>query len=418
MALDVLMTIGGFILAFLFSFIFAIFVIIMVSYFKKVPKPDFSPKISIVIPCYNEEKNIARCLDSIFSSSYPADKFGVVVVDDGSTDSTLKVLRDYQKRHKFKVVSESHKGKSECLNRGVMEAKHDFILTLDADTVLTRDCIHKIVQPFYDDAVGATNGSCLALNNKSFWGIFQGIEYHYNNLIRKSFSDLFNNAIWFFGAFACYRRDVLEKIGYFKKDTLAEDMDTALSLYSKGYRIVNVHDAIVYTKVPSTFLGLFKQRIRWWAGVLMSLNKNKHLFSKKSDPSILFLFFNQYWWSFYAVISFPLIAYQFSYWLPFNMATFFDLFSYTFRWFSLLGPVVVLYMIPEWGISSYSIFGVLSGLLSAFLIVNALYMFNDRLTFRNAFAIFFYFPYTIVLNSIIVISLIRLILPKKRYFMY
>jgi len=412
------MMVGSFILALLFGFIITVFVIIVVSFFKKVNNPDFLPELSIVIPCYNEEKNIARCLDSVFTSSYPADKFEVIVVDDGSTDNTLKVLKDYQKRHRFKIISESHKGKSECLNVGVRVAKYGFILTLDADTIITKDCIHKVVQPFFDGKVGATNGSCLALNNKSFWGVFQGIEYHYNNLIRKSFSDLFNNAIWFFGAFACYRRDVLEKIGYFKKDTLAEDMDTALSIYSEGHRIVNVHDAIVYTRVPNTFLGLLRQRVRWWSGVLMSLNKNKHLFSKKSDPSILFLFFNQYWWSFYAVISFPLIAYQFSYWLPFNAGTLYDFFSYTFRWFSLLGPIFVLYMIPTWGISLYSIFGVLSGILSAFLIITALYLFKEKLTLRNVFAIFFYFPYTIVLNSIIAISLIRMISPKKRYFMH
>jgi hypothetical protein len=158
--------------------------------------------------------------------------------------------------------------------------------------------------------------------------------------------------------------------------------------------------------------------MRWWIGALQTLKKNKSLFSRKSSPSIIFLFVSQYWWSFYAFISFFLIAYQVYYWLPYNTDTYWSLFMYLFRWFSLAGPIYVIYKIPVWGISIYNIFGVLSGILSVALIVKSVYMFKDRLTIKNILGIFFYFPYTIILNMVIIISLIKITFLNKRYFIY
>ncbi len=414
MAQDIIMLVGSVVFFVLFAFLIFIFVAAVLSIFRKERFKEFKPFISILIPCYNEEKNIGKCLDNIFKLNYPKQKVEIIVVDDGSTDNTADILKEYKKKYSnISVIMGEHNGKSESLNLGVKHAKHDLIISLDADTFVHPDSIKKLVRPFYDKNVGATNGSCIPHNSNSLVGIFQNVEYHYNNLIRKSFSTLFRNGIWFFGAFACYRKSVLKKIGYFKKDTMTEDMDIALEIYSAGYRIVNVHDALGYTIVPHTFSLLYKQRMRWWAGVLQALSKNRVLFTKKSNPSILFLFINQYWWSAYALISFPIIMYQVYYWLP---ATGIETAAYLFRWFTLIGPFYVIYKIPVWGISLYNIFGVSSGIISVFLITWAIYLFKDRLNLKNILAIFLYFPYTIVLNGIIVASLIKLVFMKKSYF--
>jgi biofilm PGA synthesis N-glycosyltransferase PgaC len=410
--MDIIMTCGAVIFGILFMFLMAIAVTISISFFRKKDYGRFEPQISIVIPSYNEEKNIALLLDSIRNADYPKKKIEVIVADDGSTDKTVELCNKYTKL-KLNISTGKHRGKSPTLTRGCKLAAHDIILTLDADTIIEKDFLRKIVAPLSDKNVGATNGSCICLNNKGILGMAQNIEYHYNNLIRKAFSSVFNNAIWFFGAFACYKKSVLKEIGYFKSNSLAEDMDTMLAIYSKRYRIVNVHDAIVRTSVPNTFSGFYRQRMRWWAGGLMSINKHKKLLTKRPDPSILFLFINQYWWSLFAILSFPVIAYQFIYWLPKGA---YEITLYTFRWFTLTGPAYVLYKIPEWGISIYNIFGVLSGIISAILIVVAIYSFRDRLNARNAAAVFLYFPYTIVLNTVIIASLIKLTFLKRRYF--
>ncbi len=416
MAHDLIMFLGSWVFAVLFLFLLGIFAAAFVSFFKKEERKDFTPPVSAVIPCYNEEKNIAGCIEAVYSSEYPS-KIDVLVVDDGSTDSTLNVLKECQKRHSgLKIISADHKGKSEALNTGIKKTKNEIVFAVDADTVIEKDTLKKLVAPFKDKKVGATNGSCIVRNKRGFWGLFQNIEYHYNNLIRKSFSVLFNDGIWFFGAFACYRKDVLKKAGYFKKDALTEDADMALEIYSLGYKAVNVFDSYGHVLAPSGIKSLIDQRTRWWIGVLQSLKKNRHLFSHRSSPSILFLFVNQYWWSVYSVISLPLIVYQFIYWLPFGSGTVYELSAYTFRWFSASGPAYVIYMIPVWGISMYNIFGVMSGLITTLLLIGALLIFKEKFSFRSLVGIFFYFPYTIVLNSIIAISLIKMRFLKKRYF--
>ncbi|MFC1768630.1 glycosyltransferase [Nanoarchaeota archaeon] len=414
---ETIMFIGGIILGLLFAFLLFIFITIIISYFNREKFDEFTPNVSIIIPCYNEEKNIGDCLESIYKSDYDLEKFEVLVVDDGSKDKTKNIVEDYQNKYSnLRLIKGEHKGKSASLNLGTEQAKHEFILTLDADTIIKEDAIGKILKPFGKKDVGATNGSCMVKNKNTILSLFQNMEYIYNNLIRKSFSDMFKNGIWFFGAFACYRKSVLEKIGYFKKHTLTEDMDIALEIYSSGYRVINVHDAYGYTIVPITLSAFFKQRTRWWLGVLQSLNKSKKLFSRKSSPSILFLFVNQYWWTFYALISLPLIAYQYSFWLVHNTNTFTELFMYTFRWFTFLGPIHVIYMIPEWGISFFSIFGVLSGIISVGMMIYALYLFGHKLNVKNIIVLFFYFPYCIVLNLTITFSLLRALIFKKSYF--
>lgn len=413
------MVFGTWIFFILFAFLIVISISVVISLFKKEHYPDYEPCVSIVIPCYNEEKNIIGCLDSVYTFDYPKEKTEVIVVDDGSTDKTPEILKEYQKKHNnLSIVHGKHEGKSSSLNLGVKKAKFDFILTVDADTIVEKESLKKLMRPFLDKSVGATNGSCVAKNSNSIIAVFQKLEYHYNNLVRRSFSVLFKNGIWFFGAFACYRKSVLEKIGYFKKDTMTEDMDTAMEIYSAGYRTINVHDALGHTIVPSSMKHFFKQRMRWWIGALQTLKKNKTLFSRKSSPSIIFLFISQYWWSFYAFISFFLIAYQVYYWLPYNTDSLMALFMYLFRWFSLAGPFYVLYKIPVWGVSWYNIFGVLSGVISVVLIVKSVYMFKDKLSIKNILGIFFYFPYTIILNTVIIVSLIKIIFLNKSYFIY
>lgn len=417
MGTDIVMDISMYVFAILFAFLTFTFGTAVIASFKKRETQNFEPKVSVVMPAYNEEKNIIDCLDSVYSLEYPKNKLEVIVVDDGSSDKTMNFLKAYKKIHKDLIILQgNHEGKVASLNKGIKKAKHDFIFAVDADTTLNKDVLGKLVRPFADKTVGATNGSCVVKNPDSVLGVFQALEFHCNSLMRRSFSRLFNNGIWFFGAFACYRKKVLEKIGYMNKNTLVEDMDTAMGIYKKGYRTINVPDALGYTLVYSNFKPFFKQRVRWWLGGLRTLGKNKKMFSLKSNPSILFLFISQYWWTLFALAFFPLIAYQIYYWLPYNTQSISSVFMYLFRWFSLAGPVYVLYKIPVWGVSFYNIFGVLSGIMSISFIIWAVYMFKDKLDLKNIAGIFFYFPYTIVLNAIIVASVVMNIFLKKECF--
>lgn len=409
------MIMGAIFLALVFVFLMFITIVFLISKLvKEKIYPNFEPSISVIIPSYNEKENIANCLTSIINSNYPRDKIELIVVDDGSIDNTIQIVEEYRN---VKIIKQKHLGKSEALNKGIKNSTHDFVLTVDADIILEKDALKEIIKPFSDNKVAATTGNSTVKNNNTLISIFQDIEYHYNNLIRNSFSSAFNSGIWFFGALACYRKNVLKEIGYFRKNTLTEDIDIDLRIKKAGYKTINAHKAWCSTVVPTNLRDLYKQRYRWWIGALQSLKSNFNLLSLNKNyknPSILFLFINQFWWSIYSFIAIPLTAYQVNYWLP--QTDVFGTISYFFRWFSLSGPFYVIYKIPEWGISMYNIFGVLAGIISTILIIFALLIFKRRITLKNIFAIFFYFPYTILLNVFIVISIVISIFSKKKYF--
>ncbi len=408
------MSIGSVFFFVLFGFLIFLFSIFIVSLIKKDQKKSgFEPAVTVVIPVYNEEDHIAATLDSILAEDYPKDKIEVIVVDDGSKDKTVEIVKKYKA---VRLIKQDHKGKVHALNTGAKAARHEFILTVDADTSFNPEFIREMVGPFSDKMVAATSGAVRVKNTHTFSGIFQNIEYHQNNLIRRSFSKVFNTGIWFFGCLACYRASILEQLGGFKKDTMAEDMDIAMECKSKGYKTINVSHAIAYTNVPTNHKDLFEQRSRWWIGGLQSLRKNKKLFSLKSDPSVLFLFINHYWWAFYAFLSLPFFIYQINYWFPAGTEPL-SVFMYFFRWLSLAGPVYVLYKIPEWGLNIYNIFGVMSGIIATAMLVSAIKVYKDRLSLKNILAIFFYFPYTIFLNILLAGSVIRTLnLKKDEYF--
>lgn len=406
--------------AILFLFLMFLFLSWILSLLKdkRTIAKSYGGPISILIPCYNEEKNIYGCLESICGTGYAGKLIEVIVIDDGSSDGTVSIVGSFIKNNPdadLRVIRGKHEGKSAALNLGVKEARHDVIMTVDADVTIFEDTISKLSGPMHDSSVAATNAVAVIRKPKTMLDHFQMIEFCLNNLIRTSFSSLYDNSIWFFGAVACYRRSALDSVGGFKRDTLTEDMDICLEMYRKGYKIVTVRDAIIQTESMESLAELFSQRMRWYFGALQSLWKNRSLLWKnKGSPSVLFLFFNQIWWTFFAFVFFPMTAYQIWYWYPALGAL--EAAGYLFRWFSLLGPAYVLYKIPEWGINLLNIFGVSSGIITVVMSIGALRAFFGRFNILTAAALFFYFPYTIIQDAIIVSGVIKYAFSKKRFF--
>ena len=411
--MSLILSASGFLFSVLLAFILVIATVFLVSLTIKRKFELKERPVSVIIPAHNEEKNIGRCIESVLKSRYPAEMIEIIVVDDGSTDRTKEIAE----KKKVKLLSQQQKGKADALNLGIKNSKNEIVFCLDADSFLDKECIRELIRPFSDEKIGATTASKTVENKKNLLGMFQNIEYAYYNLIRNSFSKTFNQGVWFMGAAACYRKEVLEKTGMFEKKSLTEDIDASLKIKREGYKTYGVERAVVRTVVPANLRKFCIQRERWWSGSLQALIKNRKMFPKEKSPSIMFIVLNQIWWSFYAVFSLPLIIYQVIYWLPHNQSSVWALSSYLFRWTNLSGPLYAVYKIPEWGVSAYSIFGILSGIISSLLIVTALYLYKDRITARNFTAIFFYFPYTILLNIVIFISLLNFKFRKKRFYL-
>jgi len=107
-------------------------------------------------------------------------------------------------------------------------------------------------------------------------------------------------------------------------------------------------------------------------------------------------------------------AYSVYYWWPEGAL---EAVSYLFRWFSLSGPVYVLYKIPDWGLNFINIFAVMSGIITFIMSIAALIMFRGKFHIKTLLALFFYFPYTIIQDAIIIAGVIKYSISKKRYFM-
>lgn len=250
-------------------------------------KPKRFPTISVLIPAYNETKTIAKCLKSVLNLDYPANKLEVIVVDNGSTDNTPKIVerimrvhRRVKRKAKLKLIKLPKPGKVDALNTGLKQAKGEIIGVLDGDTFVAKSCLKEMVGFFDDENVGAVTNHIRVANASGLLGILQNIEYIFSALTKRLFD--FLNAVYTTpGTLSLLRKDIIEVAG-FSDDTLAEDMDVALQLTKKNYKIVNCLGAVSHTIVPTSLGGLLKQRVRWYRGFIENVIKHSDLlFSKE-----------------------------------------------------------------------------------------------------------------------------------------
>ena len=236
---------------------------------------SFEPLVSVVVPAYNEEKVIRRTIESLLQSDYP--KLEIIVVDDGSADDTYAIAAsEFADIDNVSVHTKPNGGKAEALNFGWQKAKGDIIIALDADTVFTPQTVSALAHRFADERVGAIAGNAKVGNRVNVVTKWQALEYVTSqNFDRRAFSSL--NCITVVpGAVGAWRRSVLEEIGGFSSDTLAEDQDLTIEVRKRHYSIGYEEAAVGYTEAPDTLRNLAKQRFRWSFGTLQCMWKHKN----------------------------------------------------------------------------------------------------------------------------------------------
>ncbi len=273
--------------AYLISLYFAIFWFLVLMEKEKKLKLRIlkrCPYVSIVVPAYNEKKNIIATLESLTNLSYPKNKLEIIVVNDGSTDNTSNIVADFICRNKYKnvkIINKKNEGKGAALNDGLAIAKGDFFVCLDADSFVTKDALKKILPYFTDESIAVVLPLLKVAKPKTLWQKMQWLEYIINLFYKRLMSRL--NCVHVApGPFSVYRKDVLKQIGGFDENNITEDLEITLRLQSKNYKIVQVLDAEVFTLSPKTFKGLYKQRKRWYKGSIINAFKYKYMiFNKK-----------------------------------------------------------------------------------------------------------------------------------------
>lgn len=242
------------------------------------------PPISIVIAAFNEEKAIAKTLASILQSDYPS--FEVIVVNDGSSDRTEEVVREFQYLSaKIQLVNNFENiGKANSLNVGISKSQFDYIVTLDADTILADSrTLKKLVLPLIDRNISAVSSNIKVINRDRWITKWQSLEYILAINTVKRARNLFNCILILPGAASAYKRKALDAIAGFSNTTLAEDADLTIALLKKGYKIGFQDNAVALTEAPFTVRDLFKQRLRWQTGNIQCIVKHINvIFSQKN----------------------------------------------------------------------------------------------------------------------------------------
>lgn len=251
------------------------------------PKIKKYPRVSIIVPAYNEESTITKTIKSLLALDYPKDKVEIIIVDDGSTDNTLKVAESI-KAANIRVFTKKNGGKGSALNFGLKKCTGEFISALDADSFATKSALKKMIGYFEDKKVMAVTPSLKVYNPKNILQKIQLVEYLIGVFLRKIFAILDSIHVAP-GPFSIFRKEFFDKYGGFDENNLTEDIEIALRIKSKKFKIENANDAIVYTLTPPSFKGLMKQRLRWYSGFMENIWVYKHLFSKKYGDLGIFI---------------------------------------------------------------------------------------------------------------------------------
>ncbi len=243
---------------------------------RKAGASESFPMISIVVPAYNEELTIGSCIRSLLDLDYGC--YEVVVVDDGSTDSTLVVAQRFSGLG-VRVIHQGNGGKAKALNSGIAAVRGDIVVTVDADTRLHRGSLKRIADRFSANRrLGAIAGNVKVAYGSGLLNVLQAAEYIVGiNLVRKAQSTL-GSVMVVPGPIAALRRAAAEDVGFFSDDTFAEDFDITMKILRAGYEVEYEDRAIAYTDAPKSLEDLMKQRRRWYRGMIQVLDKYREMY--------------------------------------------------------------------------------------------------------------------------------------------
>ncbi len=280
----------------------------------------YAPPVSLIVPGYNEEATIASSVRSFLALRYPVHE--VVVVNDGSRDGTLDVLRRefdlrpsgqpvwlrletapirgvyVSRTERLIVVDKENGGKADALNAGICAASYPLVCCIDADIILEEDALLRVARPMIESSEVAAVGGIVRVANgcrvergrvvhistpPDPLPNFQIVEYLRAFLAGRVGWSRLNALLIISGAFGMFRKEDLIASSGYARDTVGEDMEVVTRIHrtlrEKGqrYRIVFVPDPVAWTEVPSTLRVLWRQRDRWHRGLLDTLVRHRKM---------------------------------------------------------------------------------------------------------------------------------------------
>lgn len=270
------------------------------SLLKETKPLNFIPLITLMIPVYNSEKTLYRCLESVAKSSYPSDKIEVILVDNGSRDSSFKMFQkaqvDFPDLPMWWISSKQ--GKSKALNKAIFNSDGKYIMNIDSDGILAPDALMNAVKRFESDThIDCMTGVILIEpqlieKTKGFFlrqfRRLEFMEYCQAFLAGRNFESQFNSIYTLSGAFSMFRKSVLLKTYLYNTNTICEDTHLTFQMKTVLHRRVYLcNDAIFMVDPIESVNKFYTQRQRWQIGELEVAN----MFMKKKMKYPIVRFF-------------------------------------------------------------------------------------------------------------------------------
>lgn len=290
------------------------------SFYRPTPvDPDYTPSVTIVIPCFNEEtwirETILRCADQ----DYPVDKLELIIVDDGSSDNSVEVIKQtvrdmcaegpqYDIENRVRVFLQNYnQGKREAMGVGIRNARTELIVFVDSDSFLHPDAIRTLVQPMKDPKMGGVAGRTDVANIYTNWLTkMQAVRYYISFRIMKAAEAYFDSVMCLSGPLSCYRLTVVQEVfdkwinQRFMGQKATFGDDRSLTNYVVEHHRTGYQDhAICSTIVPSRNKVFLRQQMRWKRSWLRE-SLRACTFMWKKEPFMAL--------SFYLGVLVPLIA--------------------------------------------------------------------------------------------------------------
>ena len=275
---------------YLYSIIAAMFLLtryLFATFYRPVRiDPNYTPGVSIIIPCFEEEEWIQRTVHSCINQDYPVDKLEVIVVDDCSKDRSAERVEEIIAKlkeadtgdHAYRVAERirffrqsANLGKRDAMARGAREARHELLVFVDSDSFLDPFAVRNIVQPFKDKEMGGVSGRTDVANTyTNALTKMQAVRYSIAFRVMKAAEGYFDAATCLSGPLSCYRRDLVLKymdawlnqrfLG--QKATFGDDRSMT-NFILRHNRTTYQDSAVCMTIVPRSYKVFLRQQMRW-----------------------------------------------------------------------------------------------------------------------------------------------------------
>ena len=227
-----------------------------------------TPSITLVVPAHNEERHLPAKLDNLRALDYPRDRLQIVLVSDGSTDGTVRILEEVNDPHIETVLLPVRAGKPTALNYGVARARHDILVLSDAATLFRADALRNLVRHFVDPRVGVVCGA-LEFRGSAESQRTEGVYWDYEKMLRLMEGRL-GATLTASGAIYAARRSCYPTLA---PDVVVEDLIVPMHARRLGYQVAYDPEAVATDVAAPNVAGEFARRVRVAAGSFRALGQ-------------------------------------------------------------------------------------------------------------------------------------------------